>query len=56
LELFEEVNVSCITGVPTGRALTVPSGLDENDTAALNTVFSSVSLPGFFDGVDLSGA
>jgi len=66
LKLLEEVNVGCTTGGLRGRAVTVPAGLDENDTAALNAVFSSVAglpqgendeyqlPPGFFDGVDFT--
>ena len=68
LKLLEEVNISCIPGVPAGRAATVPVGVDENDPAALNTVFSSVARlsqgenneyqlpPSFFGRVDFSGA
>jgi hypothetical protein len=67
LKLLEEVNISGITGVPASRAVTVPAGVDENNAAALNAVFSSLEglsarendeyqlPPGFFDGVDLGG-
>ena len=67
LKLLEEVNVGCTTAGLMGRAVTVPVGVDENDTTALNAVFSSVSgpsqgendeyqlPPGFLDGVDFSG-
>jgi hypothetical protein len=66
LKLLEEVNVGCTTGVPMGRAVTVPVGVDENDAAALDAAFASGSRlsqgddeyhlpPGFFDGIDFSG-
>jgi hypothetical protein len=67
LKLLEEVNLGCTTGGLLRRAVTVPIGVDENDTTALNAVFSSVAgpsqgendeyqlPPGFFDGVDFSG-
>ena len=43
LKLLEEVNVGCTTGGLRGRAVTVPAGLNKNNTTALNTVFSSVA-------------
>ena len=67
LELLKEINIGCTTRVGAGKAVTVPVGVDENDPAALNAVFSSMASlsqgnnneyplpPGFFDGVDFSG-
>lgn len=66
LELLEEINIGCTTRVGAGRAVTVPVGVDENDPAALNAVFSSMTglsqgnneyplPPGFFDGIDFPG-
>jgi hypothetical protein len=64
LKLLEEVNVGCLTRVPTGRAVTVPVGMDEN---ALGAVFSSAAgpsqggsseyelPPAFFDSIDFPG-
>jgi hypothetical protein len=46
LKLLEEVNISGITGVLVSRAVTVPAGVDENNAAVLNAVFSS--LEGLF--------
>jgi hypothetical protein len=42
LKLLKEVNISGITRVPTSRAVTVPAGVDENNTATLNAVFLSL--------------
>jgi hypothetical protein len=68
LKLLEEVNIGCTAGGIIGRAVTVPIEVDENDATALNAVFSSVASlsqgghneyqlpPGFFDGIDFSGA
>lgn len=73
-ELLEEINVGCTTRsshgparIQAGRAATIPAGVDGNDAAALDAVFSSkvrlsqqggeyAVLSGFLDGVDLSGA
>ncbi|PVH71392.1 hypothetical protein DL98DRAFT_540093 [Cadophora sp. DSE1049] len=64
LKLFEEVNVGCLSGRPIRRAVTMPADIDENNTAALGIVFSSVAgvsqgdgeydiPPGFFDEINL---
>jgi hypothetical protein len=72
-KLLEEINVGCTARsshgpdrIQAGRAATIPAGVDGNDAAALDAVFSSKVglshggdeyevLPGFFDSVDLSG-
>ena len=68
LKLLEEVNIGCIIVGLIGRVVTVLVGVNENNTTALNTVFSSIVSPpqgendeyqlppGFFDSVDFLGA
>jgi len=59
LQLLEEVNVGYTIRAPIGRAVTIPVGVDENNTAALGAVLAGPSqgdeyhVPdGFFDGIN----